>query len=82
MDPIPESCSNKPLPIYLDNVAKQAHAAVCDKPGVVHFLERGVGLGEIYGILEFMPEGYKAMWHADATLVSVTDPRRNLKLGD
>jgi len=55
---------------------------VCDKPGVVHFLERGVGLGEIYGILEFMPEGYKAMWHADATLVSVTDPRRNLKLGD
>ena len=47
---------------------------MCDKAGVVHFLERGVGLGEIYGILEFMPESYKAKWHADATLVSVIAP--------
>ena len=51
---------------------------MCDKPGVVHFLERGVGMGEIHGVLEFMSEGYKARWHADATLVSVAGPRRSL----
>ena len=53
------------------HIITQAHAAVCDKPGVVHFLEEGQGLGEIYGILEFMPDSYKARWHADATLVSI-----------
>ena len=62
------------MPKFLGDIVAQAHAAVCDKAGVVHFLERGVGLGEIYGILEFMPDAYKAMWHADATLVSVAQP--------
>ncbi len=46
------------------------NAAVCDREGTVHFVEGVSGLGEIDGIVEFMPDSYKAFWHKNVTQVA------------